>query len=207
MARVVAIPYPASSANALGAAQAPSSGIPLTLTANYVQGDVQRTISLTSSATLSGISFHISGVDTTGRAVSEDLTGPANSTVTSANQYLIDSSKITITPNGSNVGTLTVGTGAVGGTRWVPSNLHISPFNLTVAIAAVSGTVSATVQDTPEDVATVANPTTFNHPTIASVTSATESNYAFPARNVRAINASGSGGWTFYLIQAGIAGS
>lgn len=212
MGKPVVITYPAASTTALAASQSPTSGVALVL-GSVTGTDIQRTITITSTSNLSGINFVITGQDTSGNTVTETLAGPNNATATSANQYLINTAKLTIVPNGTNAGTLTVGTGNAGSTRWVGSNLHISPFNETVAVGQVSGTISATVQDTPDEVNATAvggtaTPQTFNHPTIATISAATESNYAFPARYVRCIAANTTtGSFNFYVIQAGLGGA
>lgn len=205
--RETKIIYALPSATALGALQAPASGVALTLA--FTQVDIQRTITLTSTANLSGINFVFSGFDMQGNVVTETLAGPNNSTVTSVSQYGLNTPRLTITPSASNAGTVSIGTGAVGSTRWVKASLNMTPFALTVAVGiSSSGNATVTVQDSPDDVANNTNPLTFNHPTIASVTSSTESNYAFPARNVRAvITAQTTGIVTLFIIQAGIGGA
>jgi len=210
MARPIEITYLATSATSLGATQAPTSGVALTLITQ--SNDVQRVLTLTSASNLSGINFVFTGTDASGNVVTETLAGPNANTVTTTNQYLINTNKLTIVPNGTSASTLTVGVGAAGSTRWVGSNLHISPFNVTVAIVVLSGTVSVTVQDTPDEVNANAvegtsAPNTFNHPTLATLTASAESNYAFPARYIRAVNASGTGSFKMYIIQAGLGGA
>lgn len=204
--REVLITFAAASTVAIGALQSPTSGVPLTL--SYAQVDIQRTITLTSTANLSGINFVFSGFDMQGNVVTETLAGPNNTTVTTTNQYGLNTPKLTITPSATNAGTLTIGSGLVGATRWVKPSLSMTPFALTVAVG-ITGTASVTVQDSPDSVAGNTNPLTFNHPTIASVTASTESNYAFPARNVRCLLNSSSAGAvvSFFLIQAGIGGA
>lgn len=208
MGKPVQINFPVAAAAALGALQAPVSGVPLVLGATAVQAsalsDINRVLTLTSGGNLSGINFTFAGTDTSGNAVSETIAGPSGNTVSTTNAY----HKVTITPSGSSATTVSVGTGATGSTRWVQDNLHVSPFNLTVAVG-VTGTINYTVQDTPDDVNAVASPLTFDHPSLAALTAKGESNYAFPVRAVRCVINSSSAGATlaFYAIQAGIAGA
>ena len=85
------------------------------------------------------------------------------------------------------------GTGSTGG---YVADSYISPFNIGFGVV-VSGTVNYTVQHTFDGT------NWFNHPTIASQTTAQDGNYAFPVLQVRLTVNSGGGTATLTLIQAG----
>jgi hypothetical protein len=81
-----------------------------------------------------------------------------------------------------------------------------SPFNVGIGVV-VSGTVNYTIQHTFDDVLDGAvTPTWFNHPTLASLATSADGNYAFPVRAVRVFVNSGSGTATATVIQAGMPG-
>jgi len=86
-------------------------------------------------------------------------------------------------------------TGA-GSTNGYVADSYISPFNIGFGVA-VSGTVNYTVQHSFDGT------TWYDHPTIASKTTAQDGNYAFPVTQIRLTVNSGGGTATLTLIQAG----
>jgi hypothetical protein len=81
-----------------------------------------------------------------------------------------------------------------------------SPFNVGIGVV-VSGTVNYTIQHTFDDVLDAAvTPTWFNHPTLASLATSSDGNYAFPVRAVKVLVNSGTGTATATVIQAGMPG-
>lgn len=103
----------AASAAGIAASQAPTNATPLTLTGAAAALSPPRKLTITSTANLSAITFHVVGLDQDGNAQTEDIVGPNNNTVTGT---LFWSSVTSITPNGTNVGNLTVGWPATTGT-------------------------------------------------------------------------------------------
>lgn len=95
----------------------------------------------------------------------------------------------------------------VGPSAVSPMNLNTSPFNVGFAVI-VTGTANYTVQHTFDDVfAASFNPGTaawFNHPTIASLGTNADGNYAFPVTGIRVLVNSGGGTVRLTLLQAGI---
>lgn len=94
----------------------------------------------------------------------------------------------------------------------IPLDTYQDPFNVSVA-AVLSGGASLTytVQHTFDDVfAKDFDPSTatwFNHASLASKTTSSDGNYAFPVRAVRiSVGAYTSGSVTFTVIQAGMPG-
>lgn len=177
--------------NAGGASVASSVSLPL----------IQRVVSITSTGDLHLINFTIVGTDTQGVAVTETRIGPNNATVETAAQYSTITSVTVDAAVGTNV---SVGTGSVGVTAWFKVDQFRNPAGCTVA-CAITATVSYTVQDTPSDIETNTSPTIFTHPTLVTITSSAESNYAFPPQAIRGamISSSGNGACTLTIIQAG----
>jgi len=87
-------------------------------------------------------------------------------------------------------------------------NLDSTPYNVGFGVV-VSGTVNYTVQHTFDNPWTTASPTWFNHPTVASLTTSQDGNYAFPVAAIKVVinSIAGTGTSTVALtvIQAGIA--
>lgn len=157
----------------------------------------QRFVTLSSTGTLSGINFVISGY-LQGVAVSQTIAGPSNNVVTTTQLYDTVTSIVASAAVGT---TITVGTG-LGNTNWLILDNFANPANITVGVE-VTGTVSVTVQNTLDSVLNGDPIVTFDHPTLAAIAASAESNYAFPPRNVRAVLNSGTGSFIFTLIQAG----
>lgn len=219
MARPIQITFPAADADGICLSQTTAGATPLIINGalkdlaatmqqvtRAVMGvGIQRPVTLTSTGALSGIDFTIVGADVNGTAVSEVLAGPSNNTVATTALY---NTVTSITPDAAVGTAITAGSGTTGNTKWLMSNVNISPANLSVSVA-ITTTASVTVQDTPAD-AQAAAPVAaeiFNHPTLAAITGSAESNYSYPARYVRAVmnSSSGSGAFTLTVTQAGIA--
>ena len=219
MARPIQITFPAVDADGICLSQTTAGATPLIIngalkdmaatmqqvTRAVMGAGIERVVSLTSTGNLSGIDFTIVGTDVEGAAVSEVLAGPNNNTVVTTALY---NTVTSITPDAAVGTAITAGSGSTGNTAWVMSNVNISPANLSVSLA-ITATVNVTVQDTPVDVQAGAPSSAeiFNHPTLAALTASAESNFAYPARYVRAVmnSSSGSGAFTLSVIQAGIA--
>lgn len=92
----------------------------------------------------------------------------------------------------------------VGSSSLIATDLYISPFNVGFGVK-VTGTINYTVQHTFDNPQTVASPTWYSHPTIASKTDNQDGNYAFPVAAIKLLVNSGDGSATLTLIQAGIA--
>lgn len=92
----------------------------------------------------------------------------------------------------------------VGSSNVLATDLYISPFNVGFGVVA-TGTVTYTVQHTFDNIATVASPVWFSHPTIASKTDNQDGNYAFPVAAIKVLVTAGTGTATLTVIQAGSA--
>jgi len=98
----------AASAAAISAADTVGEDTAMTLTANPYVTDAPRKITLTSVGNSSGISFTVVGLDETGAAATESITGAtAGATVTSTKYY---SSVTSITAVGTPAGNQSAGT-------------------------------------------------------------------------------------------------
>lgn len=164
---------------------------------------IQRVVTLTSAADIHTVNVTITGKDLRGATVTETRAAPTANTVATTAEF----HEITSITVDAAVGTgMSVGTGNTGSTNWFMCSNFANPASITVAIALVTGTISATVQNTLADVqaGAPASGEIFDHPTIAAATAKAESNYAFPPRFVRAINASGAGSFDFTIIQTGL---
>ena len=97
-------------------------------------------------------------------------------------------------------------TGTGASSNMAVTDHYQSPFNVGIGVV-VSGTVNYTIQHTFDDVLDGAvTPTWFNHPTLASLATSADGNYAFPVRAVRVFVNSGTGTATATVIQAGMPG-
>lgn len=99
----------------------------------------------------------------------------------------------------------TVSQTGVGSSATIPMNLDSTPFNVGFGVV-VTGTVTYTVQHTFDNPWTTANPTWFDHPTVASKVSVNaDGNYAFPVAAIKVAVTAGEGTAALTVIQAGIA--
>lgn len=149
-----------------------------------VSPGIQRTLTITSTGNISTSTFTIAGFNIQGTAVSTTLTGPNNGTATTTAEFAAVTS-VTVGTTASS--TFTVGFGASGSTNWVQTDRFKNPFAVTISVVPGATTQPVTIQNTEDDVNTVASPVAFNHSTLATVTVNTQSNYAFPVKYVRAI--------------------
>lgn len=170
----------------------------------FVGSGIQRTITVTSTGNISTSTITITGYDTQGTLLSTSVTGPNNSTASTVTEFM---QVVQVSVGTLATSPLTVGTGAIGSTRWIQTDTFKTPFAVTVAANIVATTVVATVQDTPGDPNSSSFATTmiFNHPTLASISASAESNYAYPARFIRSIvsGMTASSSYTFTAVQAG----
>lgn len=146
MARLISLSFPISNtqllvSDASGPADTP---IPLANPYPFVFPNLARTITLSSPDNLD-FNFIINGTDLFGNAISETLTGPNNSTVTSVNQYnTITSVKSHEFDPYTN---LSIGSGSTGTFQWIKFNtFNIDP-NITIA-AEVVGTINYSINQT-----------------------------------------------------------
>jgi hypothetical protein len=113
--------WPATTANGISLLQTTTANIPLLLDGSYVNKTTRTVnfvddfgivpyITLNSASDLSGIDFLVTGYQN-GVFISETLTGPNNTTVTSVNCF---DTVVQIIPNTTNASTVKVGVASVG---------------------------------------------------------------------------------------------
>lgn len=178
--------------------------LPATMQAStrVVLPGVQRTVSITSAADLSGVDFTITGTDLRGATVTETLAGPDTSpTVVYTTAEFHTITNVTVDDAvGTNV---TVGTGTTGQTNWMVLDDFISPFNVGLGVT-VTGTIDYSLRYTFDDVQTDASPSVFLHPDFDTVTASGSGNIAFPCTAIQLIvNSSTDGTAAFTVAQAG----
>jgi len=140
------------------------------ITVNFL--DFTRSITLTSTANLSGINFTINGM-LNNSPLSEVLAGPNNNTVTSVNIY---DSIVSITASaGFSPNTVSVGTGLTGRTHWINFDYDILIPNYSTQVV-VTNAINYTYNVTLDDPNIVATPTVFAP--IVAMTGATTSQFA-----------------------------
>lgn len=90
-----------------------------------------------------------------------------------------------------------------GSSSVIPMDVSANPFNVGLGVV-VSGTVNYTVQHTFDNVQDSAvTPTWFSHPSLASLATNADGNYAFPITAIKVLVNSGTGSATLTIIQAG----
>lgn len=214
MARPVVFSFPAVDRDGICAAQTTAGAGALTINGALLdlpatmQGDarvvlpgIARVVSIYSTGNLSGLTFTVTGTNLRGATITEDITGPNNTTVEGSTEF----HSITGVSADGAVGTAAeVGTGSTGSTNWYRTDDFADIANISIGLA-ITSTASVTVQNTFDDANVAAPTTTYNHPTLAAVTASAESNYAFPPGWVRAImnSSSGNGAFTATFTQAG----
>ena len=80
----------AASTTAIAAAQTLGGAGNMTLSSSSVNdgSNMATTVTLTSTGNISGVTFTVTGTDANGSAVTEDITGPNNTTVTGSQAFL-----------------------------------------------------------------------------------------------------------------------
>lgn len=112
--------------------------------------DVPRAVALTSTANLSGVNITIVGFDTYGRQITQTRAGPNNTTVNTLKAF---KSVLSVTPDATNAGTMSVGTADIFGLPFAAIDAgYIMPkWNNTLAQDA--GTFVAAVTTDPNTAA------------------------------------------------------
>jgi hypothetical protein len=107
--------------------------------------DFARLLSITSTSNLSGLTFTFTGTDAQGRALTETVTGPNNTTVNSVNYFQTVTAatvSATMSTNNVNVGY----TGSLA-TPLIKIN-HLSRVAAEIAVELQAGTATFSVQET-----------------------------------------------------------
>lgn len=209
----------AASADSVATSQTPSGAGNLTLTSSSVSfgANSAQFVTIISGSNISNRTLTITGTNVYDQTISQALTGPNNSTVTST---LAFKTVTNVAINGSAAGALTVGNSAYAEGQMYVADMNSNPFSIGFGTIISTGTPTWTVQHTFDNVLT--NPNTggftgtgttaytysstsntwFNHPIVASVTSNTDGNYAFPVMAIR-LTLSAAGAVQIKLLQGG----
>jgi len=163
---------------------------------------IQRTLTVTSTGNISTATFTITGVDTSGYAVSTTLTGPNNGTATTVAEFF----KVTAISVGTiATSAFTVGVGATGTSRWAIVDTFQNPVVVTVAInTATSAPVS--IQHTFDPISTSTSPMIISATGLTTITTATNLSYSENATAYRAIfvaTGTATGAAQVNIIQSG----
>lgn len=168
-----------------------------------VSPGVQRTITVTSTGNISTSTFTITGVDTSGYAVSTTLTGPNAATATTTAEFF----RVTSISVGTIATTaFTVGVGVTGTSRWSMVDNFQNPVRIGVAVVTATS-APVTIQHTSDPIATTTNPNVINAAGGSTITTSTNISYnenvaAFRAIFVATGTATGSANVNF--TQSGI---
>ena len=144
---------------------------------------IQRTLTVTSTGNISTATFTITGIDTSGYAVSTTLTGPNNATATTVAEFF----KVTAISVGTiATSAFTVGVGITGTSRWAMVDTFQNPVVVTVAINTVTS-APVSIQHTFDPISTSTSPMIIAATGLTSITTATNLSYNENATAYRAI--------------------
>ena len=144
---------------------------------------LQRTLTVTSTGNISTATFTITGIDTSGYAVSTTLTGPNNATATTVAEFF----KVTAISVGTiATSAFTVGVGITGTSRWAMVDTFQNPVVVTVAINTVTS-APVSIQHTFDPISTSTSPMIIAATGLTSITTATNLSYSENATAYRAI--------------------
>lgn len=165
--------------------------------------ETQRIVGIYSAGNLSALTFTVYGTNSNNVSISEAISGPNNSTVSTTQNFYT----VTRVAVSGVVGTdVEVGTTGVGATAPIVLDQYISPFNVSIG-ATVTGTVNFTVQYTngnvfPTDFADLNNLVWID--TIAAGSVNAVGTLVSPVAAIRLLINSGTGTVKMTVRQAGI---
>lgn len=205
-------PLAAAVANSICLSQTPAGAGALTENGALVSGGiatlaVPARITITSAGNDSGKTFVVVGTDHSGNAITETITGPNTTTVTSVLTYKTVSS---ITISAAAAGAITVGNAQSGSSPAIALDPWAFP---QVAIqCSVTGTVNYTVQQTLDNPNDLSSPVArasmvwVDHPdpNLVSATTTKQGNYGYAPLFMRVVINSGSGTVKLTVIQANV---
>ncbi|HTV38606.1 MAG TPA: hypothetical protein VMF12_19410 [Xanthobacteraceae bacterium] len=198
----------AASVNDIAQSQSLGAAGNLALNGSAVSGgvatlDTQRRILITSAGNDSGITFTVFGATDQGTAIQETVTG-ANAGAVATNQ---DFAAVTqVSASAATASTVQVGTNNTGSTRWLLTDQHLTPGNISLG-GTVSGSVTYTAEYTYDDFLNLAAGSFALARTVAGLTNATTSTDAqlgYPVKGVRLTINAGAGAAALTVTQAGI---
>lgn len=132
---------------------------------NFLRYGYSRQLSITSANNLSGVTFTVNGLQNN-VLISENITGPNNTTVYSTNVFDV----ITSITTSATATAVSIGTGYLGFFPLISLNLYITYLNYSFSIATPDNTIDTTVYGTLDNIhqngikfaTMVANPSTYS---------------------------------------------
>lgn len=218
----ISMTHSAAIANGIAQSQALGSAGYLTLNGSLVSGGVatlcpygtERAVIIKCDGNDTGITYTVYGLNASGNAVQQTVTGVNNNNVTTT---MLFSQVTAIYASGAIATTAYAGTTAVMSSRWVGLSTNLTPFNVGLAVN-ITGTINYTVQTTYDDIlaTTAPSPTSPAVPVIpfawdvtdlASKSADLQSSLTSAVSAVRFVINSGTSSPTadFYIAQAGLA--
>jgi hypothetical protein len=192
--------------NAVCLAQTRATAGALTLNGSSVVAGVAvfnaaYTVTITSTGNDSSRTYTVTGTNAAGNALTETITGPNATTVSTSGAFLTVTGVSVV--GGGTVGTVRAGFGSSGVTAPLPLDIHGRP-DISLQVV-VSGTVTWAVQQTLDNPFTTNMPTWFDHPDPNMVTQTVnrQGNYAYVPAAVRLRITSGTGRATLTIVQSG----
>lgn len=168
--------------------------------------DKQRRVIITSAGNDSGLTWTVTGTDTTGNSVTDTFAG-GNVAAAQSNRDFKTITKIA--GSAATAAAVTAGTNGVGSSPWTMLSMEHSPTNTSVAVT-VTGTVNYTVEYTYDPYwdlpATVPFPTVFPHGTLNALAVTADGILPNPTSGVRITVNSGTGTARMTVVEAGISG-
>ena len=205
-------PLAAASANSIALSQTPAGAGALTINGALASGGVATItvparITIASAGNDSGNTFVVVGTDHAGNGITETITGPNTTSVTSVLTYKTVTS---VTISAAAAGAITVGNSQSGSSPSIALDPWAFP---QVAIqCSVTGTVNYTVQQTLDNPNDPVNPIArtsmqwVDHPdtNLVAATATMQGNYGYAPLFMRLVINSGSGSVRMTVIQANV---
>ena len=205
-------PLATASANSIALSQTPAGAGALTINGALASGGVATIavparITIASVSNDSGKTFIVVGTDHSGNSITETITGPNATSVTSVLTYRTVNS---VTISAAAAGAITVGNSQSGSSPSIALDPWAFP---QVAIqCSVTGTVNYTVQQTLDNPNDPVNPIArtsmqwVDHPdtNLVAATATKQGNYGYAPLFMRVVINSGSGSVRMTVIQANV---
>jgi hypothetical protein len=169
--------------------------------------DVARRVLITAVGNETSRTFTVTGTNSFGNVISEEITGPNATTAVSVKDYKTVTS---VSVDDDTAGAITVGTTTQASTPWIVLDTSRSVFAVSLAVEVSSGatlnyTVHHCFNSDPNNSGST-TVTSFNHDDgdLVSATANQNSNYIVPVSAIRVhLNSWTSGTVTLKMIQAG----
>jgi hypothetical protein len=203
--------FQAASATGVTTAQTPADGVDLTIDGTFASGGVATfyeptVVNFSSTDDLSTVTFTVIGTAANGVAISEDVVGPDNETVSTIQLFKTVTAIAVDTATTFTTETVSVGvpnSASFGTGAWWPLDIYTPNQVTTISCNELAGAVTYSVEYTNEDpFDTTITQLAVAHP-VAALTSATADQTAFTTTLMRAVRVvtSGSGTLRVTVVQ------